>query len=76
MVFMYPCICMLISAYYAIMQMNSSTHLYLSRRSTPDEWTSQCPYSLLVGPWGEVRVVYLMVNGFVDIYKSITDEII
>ena len=39
MLFMYPCTCTLVSAYYVILQMNSSTPIYLSRRSTRDEWT-------------------------------------
>ena len=67
MVFMYPCMCMLVFAYYVILQMSSSicTHIYLSRRSTRDEWAPQCSYSLPVGPRGEVRVVFLMVNGSV-----------
>ena len=64
MVFMYPCTCMIVSAYYVILQTSSSTHIYLSRRSTRDEWIPQCSYSLLVGPKGEVRVVSLMVNGY------------
>ena len=70
MVFMYPCTCMLVSTYYVILQKSSSTHIYHSRRSTRDEWTPQCSYSLLVGPRGEVRVVSLMVNGYADIYKD------
>ena len=57
---------MLVSTYYVILQKSSSTHIYHSRRSTRDEWTPQCSYSLLVGPRGEVRVVSLMVNGYAD----------
>ena len=72
MVFMYPCTCMLVSDYYLILQMSSCTRIYLSRRSTRDEWIPQCSYtySLLVGPRGEVRVVSLMVNGYAEIYKD------
>ena len=65
-----PCMCMLVSAYYVILQMSSSAHIYLSRWSTRDEWTPQCSYSLLVGPRGEVRVVSLMLNSYADIYKD------
>ena len=68
-VFMYPCTCMRVSAYYVILQTSSSTHFYLSRRSTRDEWTPQCSYGLLFNPWGKVMVVYLVVNGHADIYK-------
>ena len=70
MVFMYPCMRLLVSAYYVILQMSSSTHIYLSRRSTRDEWTPQCSCSLLVGPRGQVRVVSLVVNGYADIFKD------
>ena len=62
-VFMYPCMCMLVSVYYVILQTNSNTQLYLSR------W-SHCSYSLLVGPRGDVRVVSLMVNGYADTNKD------
>ena len=31
---------------------------------------SHCSYSLLIGPRGDVRVVYLMVNGYANIYKD------
>ena len=70
MVFMYPCTCMLAFAYYVIVQTSSSTHIYLSRRSTRDEWTHQCSYGLLVDPRREVRVLSLMVNSYADIYKD------
>ena len=70
MVLTYPCTCILISAYFVILQMSGSTRIYLSRRSTRDEWTPQCSYSLLVGPGGEVRVVSLIVNGYADIYMD------
>ena len=47
MVFMCQCTNMLVSAYYVILQTSSSTHLYLSWRSTRDELTPQCSSSLL-----------------------------
>ena len=70
MVFMYPCTCMLVCAHYVILQMSRSTRIYLSQRSTRDEWKPQCSYSLLVGPRGDERVISLMVNGYADIYKD------
>ena len=54
-VFMYPCMCMLVSIYYVILTTVDASH---------------CLYSLLVGPRGDVRVVSLMVNGYADIYKD------
>ena len=66
MVFIYPCTGMLVSSNYVTLQTSSSTH---PRRSMRDEWTPQCSYSLLVVPWGGVRVVSLMVNGYADSYK-------
>ena len=33
---------------------------------------SQCSYSLLVGPGGDLRVAYLVVNGYENIYKDNT----
>ena len=59
-VFMYPCTCMLVSVYYVILIPLSFT--------TVD--ASPCSYSLLVGLRGDVRVVYLMANGYADIYKD------
>ena len=35
-----------------------------------------CSYSLLVGPRGDVRVVSLMANGYADIYKDNTRNIL
>ena len=64
-VFMYPCMCLLVSVYYVILQTSSNTHLYLSRRLT-----RHCSYSLSVGPREDIRVVSLMVNGYADIYKD------
>ena len=56
MVFMYPCTCTPVSAYYVILQTSSSTHFYLSRRSTRDERTPQ--YSYIHIYWAKVLTDY------------------
>ena len=66
MVFMYPCTCMLVSAYYVVLQMSSSTH---GQCMTNGQFSVHI-ISLLVWPRGEVRVVSVMVNGYADIYKD------
>ena len=58
---MYPCTCMPV-----ILQTNSNTHFYLSRRST----RLTVHIAFLVGPVGDVRVVYSMVNGYANINKE------
>ena len=65
-VFMYPCTWM--SPFIII----SYCRRVVIPLSFTTVYASHCSYSLLVGSSGDVRVVSLMVNGYVDIYKDNT----